>query len=422
VHVFHDAIGDITGSGDQHILAHCCPFEGHEDNITPAELVVAWHAEGGMHQGHPNAVEWFAGMAENYLTNEGDYPDGMCDGGSSESDGGPTHYHPAVGGCAKMIGTCEEGDTSEGCMKNCDDMIALDDSHTCPSLESSLGFPACIGCSCSGTGRRLRGGNVRSLTEELVCPEGMEFCSEKFFSHQWGCITYESMQNTHPLTFAFIDRMFTMPEADLDALIAQENASRWRWVVNTPLGHERCPAAVLHEDKCNYEWIIHDDCHRDEEGPPVSTEPKPTNMCIRAPAMADAVATLTECTAGDKHLEIVAEPDARNHRKMRLHPIDKPNLCVSLTEDKSCELIVEACATGYHKRQWWRFRHATANGLQGAADTIENFRKVGCVTTHSLLPGSRVGYADCGVRQQDRAQSFEIHDLGGDKYRIEAVY
>ena len=226
------------------------------------------------------------------------------------------------------------------------------------------------------------------------------------------------MQQTHPKTFAFIDRMFTMTEGDLNALIAQENAARWRWVVNTPQHHERCPVAVLHGDPCNYEWLGAEGCHREEDG-----EPKPTNMCIRAPAAANAVATLAECSAADEHLQIVAEPDVRNHRKMRLHPIGKPQLCVSLTEAKSCELIVEACAPGYHKRQWWRMRHATGeDGPAGTASTIENFRKAGCVTTHSLLKGSRVGYADCGEREQNRAQSFEIHDLGGEKYRMEAIY
>jgi hypothetical protein len=150
-----------------------------------------------------------------------------------------------------------------------------------------------------------------------------------------------------------------------------------------------------------------------------------TNMCFKAsPDGEDPTVLLTACDGGGAHLQIVAEADPHNHRKTRLHPMHDHNLCLSLTEDKSCELIVEDCAEGYHKRQWWRFRHATGEeGPAGKATTIENFRKAGCITTHSLKEGSRIGYTDCAdVRGQDRAQSFEVHALGHDGYIIEALY
>ena len=80
-----------------------------------------------------------------------------------------------------------------------------------------------------------------------------------------------------------------------------------------------------------------------------------------------------------------------------VHPRGREAECLSFTEGTSCELIVEPCAVGYHRRQLWLVDTMRA----GEKTTLKNRKTGTCATPHSAQVGAKIGAAPCGASLQE---------------------
>ena len=250
-HAFHDAIGDMTGGGDKQRNKNCCPYDGREDKVTPVQLQSAWQAEGSVEE-FINVDEYFAYLTEAYFTLESDKPLGYCPADDAEE--------PDT--CLPSIGTCSEGDDSEGCMKSCEDILDWGGDHTCEDLDAlapGMSPPLCTGCpSCPmyPVVEAVEGKCWYECDERMHGP-----CTEAMFNHA-GPDTRESIQANRPETYSFLSHIFHLSESELTAYMHSEYGRRWRYAASG--SDSSCPEVVFDGDPMDYAWYANEDEAIDE--------------------------------------------------------------------------------------------------------------------------------------------------------------
>ena len=85
-------------------------------------------------------------------------------------------------------------------------------------------------------------------------------------------------------------------------------------------------------------------------------------------------------------------------RQYFIHPRGRDDECLTLSEGLSCELLVEPCATGYHRRELWLV------DMEASTTTLKNRKTGQCLVPHSMQIGAGLGEQSC----DSATQGFEV--------------
>jgi hypothetical protein len=74
-----------------------------------------------------------------------------------------------------------------------------------------------------------------------------------------------------------------------------------------------------------------------------------------------------------------------------VRPHGRPWECIAFNANMACDLVVEPCAAGHHRRQVW-----VADVASGTT-TLKNRKTGTCAVARSMMAGAGVGSEDCGA-------------------------